>query len=202
MVEIRRKPVRALLALAIAASMVLVGCGKATPDEGEAITEPTKVTEVSTGGTTVTSVDDADGAMLSELDVTVYTSKGKARKLSRIADGKPLVLNFWASWCPYCVDEMPDFQHIYREYNKKISFAFVDVADGERETVKSARKWLKEQEIDDLPIYFDTSLEAATVFGAHALPTTVLVSEEGEVLTVSAGRIDPAQMRVTLEGLV
>ena len=203
MVDMRQRPVKVLCALALAASVMLFGCGQTQTDTGdEPFADSTEVTEV-TDGTDETPADNGDEDLtISEMDATVYTKRGKAKKLSEIADGKPLVINFWASWCPYCIDEMPDFQHICREYNKKISFAFVDVADGDSETVEDAKAWLKEQEINDLPVYFDTKLEASTAFGAYALPTTALVSADGEIISISAGRIDPARMRLALEELV
>ena len=55
---------------------------------------------------------------------------------------------------------------------------------------------------DDLPDYYDTSLEASTTFGVFSYPTTVVVSADGEILTISAGRIDPILMRGSLEQLV
>ena len=53
-----------------------------------------------------------------------------------------------------------------------------------------------------LPDYYDTDLEASTAFGVYSYPTTVVVSADGEILTISAGRIDPILMRGSLEQLV
>lgn len=145
---------------------------------------------------------DDDVILLADHDATVYTELGEPLRLSDIADGKPLVINFWATWCPYCVDELPDFKDIYAEYGDRVSFAFVDAADGQRERVEDAAAWLAEEGFDDLPAYYDTSQEAAASFGAYALPTTVVVSAEGEVLTITTGRIDAALMRGALEQLV
>lgn len=145
---------------------------------------------------------DDDVILLADHDATVYTELGEPLRLSDIADGKPLVINFWATWCPYCVDELPDFQDIYAEYGDRVSFAFVDAADGQRERVEDAAAWLAEEGFDDLPAYYDSSQEAMVSFGAYALPTTVVVSAEGEVLTITAGRIDATLMRGALEQLV
>ena len=143
-----------------------------------------------------------DVYLLADYDATVYTDLGEPLKLSAIAGGKPLVVNFWATWCPYCVDELPDFQQIVNDYGDRVSFAFVDVADGQRERADDAQAWLADNRFDDLPDYYDTSLEACTTFGVYSYPTTVLVSAEGEILNVSPGRIDPILLRGSLEQLV
>ncbi|HQE70073.1 MAG TPA: TlpA disulfide reductase family protein, partial [Atopobiaceae bacterium] len=52
---------------------------------------------------------DEDPIMLADYDARIYTEQGDMIALSEIADGKPLVINFWATWCPYCVQELPDF---------------------------------------------------------------------------------------------
>lgn len=143
----------------------------------------------------------SDALMLSSFDSTVYTEYGDARKLSQIADGKPLVMNFWATWCPYCVQEMDDYQNIYDDYSDRVSFAFIDCADGTRETVEQGAGWLYENEYT-LPAYFDTKQEAQYTFGATALPTTVVVSAEGEIMTITAGAIDPDLMRSALDSLL
>ena len=152
--------------------------------------------------------DAADGqdvaaiTTLADHDATIYTEQGEPLLLSEIADDKPLVINFWATWCPYCVEELPDFQKIYAEFGDRVNFAFVDVADGQRERVEDAAAWLVEKGFDDLPAYYDTSLEAVGAFGATAYPTTVIVSDKGEILTVCAGQIDPKLMRQALNSML
>ena len=95
-----------------------------------------------------------DVYLLADYDATVYTDLGEPLKLSAIAGGKPLVVNFWATWCPYCVDELPDFQQIVSDYGDRVSFAFVDVADGQRERADDARHDLfaVEQAVDVRPV--------------------------------------------------
>ena len=153
------------------------------------------------GTTGTSSQTTASTAYLKDYDATVYTADGEPASLTQIADGKPLVMNFWATWCPYCVQEMDDYQQIVDEYGDQVSFAFIDVADGQRETVEDGSSWLKEQGYR-LPDFYDTDLSATRTFGATNLPTTVIVTSDGEVKSVKAGAIDPALMRGTLSGLL
>lgn len=139
---------------------------------------------------------------LADYDATVYTADGQPKKMTELAAGKPLVINFWATWCPYCVQEMPDFQRIFHDYGDKISFAFVDSTDGRRETKEAAQSWLAENGLDDLPAYYDTDLDATATFGASSLPSTVVVSSNGEILMAKPGRINDASMRSALDTLV
>ena len=50
--------------------------------------------------------------------------------------GKPLVINFWASWCPPCRSEMPDFDEAYAEYGDKVTFMMINLADGRNRAVR------------------------------------------------------------------
>ena len=142
------------------------------------------------------------GPMLDDYDAVVYTEADTPIAFSQIADGKPLVVNFWATWCPYCVREMPDYLEIYRDYKDCVSFAFVDCADGRRETVDKAAAWLSNNGFSELPAYYDTELEAQYMYGATSLPTTVVVSASGEIMTVSPGTIDPNVLRSAFDSLL
>jgi thiol-disulfide isomerase/thioredoxin len=138
---------------------------------------------------------------LADFDATVYTLDGEPVSLTQIADGKPIVLNFWATWCPYCVQEMPDYLEIYREYGDRVSFAFIDATDGRRETVEIASKWLDDNGFAELPGYYDTDYSAITTLGIISFPTTAVFSADGELVAAGTGAIDPAGMRALLDEL-
>ena len=140
--------------------------------------------------------------LLADHDATVYTDLGEPLLLTSLADGKPLVVNFWATWCPYCVDEMPDYLEIYRDYGDRVNFAFVNVTDGQRETQAKAEAWLRDNGMTELPAYYDTSGEAVAAFGAYSYPYQLIVAADGTIRQAGPGRIDPSLLRGLLNTLV
>ena len=144
----------------------------------------------------------ASADTLAAHDATVYTDLGEPLLLTSLADGKPLVVNFWATWCPYCVDEMPDYLKIYRDYGDRVNFAFVNVTDGQRETQVKAEAWLRDNGMTELPAYYDTSGEAVAAFGAYSYPYQLIVAADGTIRQAGPGRIDPSLLRGLLNTLV
>ena len=90
-------------------------------------------------------------------DFTVYDADGNEVHLSDFR-GKPVVLNFWASWCGPCKMEMPDLEKAYQEYGDQIQFMLVDLTDGSQETVEKASAFIKEQGYT-FPVFYDTAME-------------------------------------------
>ena len=190
----------ALLVLGFGAYRLL-GAGGASPqaqDDGTTTQENVDAEDAATSGADAAQ----DAMMLVDYNATVYNAMGEPLMLTDIAQGRPLVINFWATWCPYCVQEMPDYQQLYAEYGDRVSFAFVDCTDGDRETQDKAAAWLEENGYGELPAYYDLDLDAHIKFGAQSLPTTAVISAQGEILAVTPGAIDPELMRSALDSLL
>lgn len=125
-------------------------------------------------------------------DFTVYDAEGNEVHLSDFI-GKPIVLNFWASWCGPCKMEMPDFDDVYAELGEDVHFLMVNMTSG-RETKESAAAFIEEQGYS-FPVYYDTAGDAAMTYGVRSLPTTLFIDEEGYGVAQATGAIDEATLR-------
>ena len=119
-------------------------------------------------------------------DFTVYDAEGNEVTLSALMDGKPTVLNFWASWCGPCRSEMPHIQEAYERLGGEVSFVMINMTDGQRETQESAEEYMAESGWT-FPIYFDLDYDAAMTYGAYSLPQTYFIDAEGRLIAAARG---------------
>ena len=160
---------------------------------------PTPTDETSTDETTPSesTTDSAEQERIMAPDFTVYDADGNPIHLSDFI-GKPIILNFWASWCDPCKSEMPDFDEAFAEYGEAVHFAMINCTDGSRETVDSAQSFIDGQGYR-FPVYFDTASEAAYTYGASAIPMTFFIDAEGYLVAYWPGALDGELLQVGID---
>lgn len=127
-------------------------------------------------------------------DFTVLDYEGNEVKLFDYI-GTPIVLNFWASWCPPCRGEMPHFNKVSEEYpNDELIFLMVDMVDGARETVDKGKKYVEDSGYT-FTVLFDTKRDVAITYGVRSLPTTIFVDKDGYLIGGIEGGIDEETLR-------
>jgi len=131
-------------------------------------------------------------------DFTVYDGDGKEVHLSDFA-GKPVVLNFWASWCVPCKKEMPDFNEKYLEYGDDIQFLMIDFTIDDK--IEDAKGFVSEMGYE-FPVYFDTYGNASSVYEVFALPTTVFIDADGYIIERYRGTISEETLQSGIDKIL
>ena len=137
--------------------------------------------------------DSGDSQSQKAPDFTVYDADGNPVKLSDYL-GKPVILNFWASWCPPCKMEMPDFDAVCKETGNEYQFMMVNLTDGGRETVETAQSFIEEQGYG-FPVFFDKDIDAAMKYNTYSIPATYFIDADGYLTAYAQGAIDAQTLR-------
>lgn len=175
-----------LTALLLAVS--LTACDKGLKIKTEKnTTKENKSDEKSTGtGTASEDKEEEENPLIP--DFTLMSSEGEEVSLSDYA-GKVVVLNFWASWCPPCKEEMPDFQKLHDELadSEETVLLMLNQTDGKRETKKKATDYLEKEGLT-FPILYDKGEVGVRIFGISSIPTTVVIDKDGRLSDYALGR--------------
>ena len=126
-------------------------------------------------------------------DLTFDTFDGGTGTL-RDYGGRPLVVNFFASWCPPCVREMPEFQAVFERLDSRVAFLGLSQDRAPEDALAL---------VESTGVAYDTGwdpdLEVYAATGSVAMPTTAFVSPSGELLDVFAGALDADALAERIE---
>ena len=120
-------------------------------------------------------------------NIVFKNNKGEIIKLSKFRN-KLVVLNFWATWCAPCREEMPSLDQLASNKNfKNITVIPINIG---RESQSKSEIFFKEINIVNLNIYYDSSTELPNKLSLRGVPTTILVNKNGEEFARILGAVD------------
>ena len=121
-------------------------------------------------------------------DFTGELIDGTSITLSEL-QGKPVIINFWATWCGPCVKEMPAFERLKDDFGDKIGIIAVNCGD-DAGTVKD----FVEENGYTFPVVLDEEYSISMLYPTNSIPYTVVVDAEGRVTHISTGALDADTM--------
>ncbi|MBD1173993.1 TlpA family protein disulfide reductase [Pelagibacterales bacterium SAG-MED01] len=119
--------------------------------------------------------------------ITFLDAKNKELNLDDY-HGNLILLNFWATWCAPCKEEMPSLDLLQNLENlDNLKIFPINVG---QDNIKKAKDFFDDLEIQHLELYFDTSITLAKKFGLRGIPTSILINKEGLEFARIFGLID------------
>ena len=129
-------------------------------------------------------------------DVTLTTMEGETVNLAELR-GRSLLINFWATWCPPCQEEMPALERVDRKWRER---GVTVLAINFEEDGQAIRQYLTENELS-LPVLQDTAGDAAIELDITYLPTTLFVDAEGVIRSRNEGALSQGQLEAGLRAV-
>lgn len=141
-------------------------------------------------------VEERAQQFLEDYDFKLVNSKGTVVNLLDYK-GDVIFINFWATWCPPCVAEMPGLQLLYNAYGEKVTFLFIA-----RDKKEKVSNFITKKNYN-LPVYFESGFTPKTLYSA-ALPTTFIIDKKGNIVVAETGSADwnSESVHILLDGLL
>jgi thiol-disulfide isomerase/thioredoxin len=126
------------------------------------------------------------------VDLPYETFDGATTSLASY-EGRPLVVNFFSSWCTPCITEMPDFEAVHQELGDDVTFVGLNYGGG-GETVSAAKDIIERTGIT-YDVGRDPDGRLLEALGGLTMPTTVLIRSDGTVAQVRSGAVSKGTLR-------
>ena len=118
-------------------------------------------------------------------EIIFQDKDGTQIDLKSINTDEIYILNFWATWCAPCKDEMPSLDKLHAKDG-----IFIFPINMEEKNLKNTNKFYKDLNINNLNTYFDNGLKLVKVFALRGVPTTVILNKNKEMIARISGSID------------
>lgn len=177
-------------------TLLIAGCSNTKDTNDTKISEQPKEEQTTeennkeTTGTEESISTDKDDVIIAP-DFELESIDGTMIKLSDLRD-KNVIVNFWATWCGFCVEEMPDLQKLQEAY-KDDDLLILAVNVGE--TKEEVEKFMEENKID-LTVLLDKDSSVANAYGLRSFPSTLAINKKGEVVSGYVGMLTYEQMEL------
>lgn len=125
---------------------------------------------------------------------TLNRLDGKTAQVGNLK--KPYVLNFWATWCPPCREELPELDQFVRKHGNNIQFYAINL----QESDEKVTTFLKQNGYQ-VPVLLDKSGTVAQTFRVTAIPTTIVVDSQGIIRYRKTGGITLSELESIMKGL-
>ncbi|PTX59855.1 thiol-disulfide isomerase/thioredoxin, partial [Kordia periserrulae] len=125
------------------------------------------------------SIEEAERVVLSNFQWNLVDTNGKVVNFQEM-EGNIILVNFWATWCPPCIAEMPSLHNLHKDYGDKITFLFVA-----NDTKEKVNTYLEKNNYN-LPVYYATG-NAPKEMQSNSIPTTFLIDDQGKIVMKEIG---------------
>lgn len=130
---------------------------------------------------------------------TVKTLDGKEVSFKSFASGKPVLVDFWATWCAPCVNAMPELQRLHQQHAAK-GFSVVGISIDEE--YDKAKKFTEKKKLG-YPVYLDaTKTPAWSTFHVRSIPAVFLVDSQGRIVQQWLGKVDMQEVEEAVAKLL
>lgn len=189
-----KSPIARFAVLAFVFALIAAACGSAATDTislgdddpGEVTALPEEAESASVGG--------VPDVLNGPVDFSYESFGGSLVNFTAVSSGRPVVLNFFASWCPTCVAELPDFETVSQTFAEEVQFLGLSVQDPPERSLE-----LLEQTGVTFPTGIDGPGAIFTAFGGLGMPTTVFIDADGIVQDVHTGVLTEASLTEAIQ---
>ena len=159
--------------------------------------------EVSTSEPEKTSEEVSSAEEIPENQAPDFQVKDAEGNIVQLSDfrGKPVIINFWATWCPPCCNELPGFNEAFLQYGEQITFMMVDLMDGYLEMQRGVMNFLEKNGYS-FPVYYDTEENAVKAYDVYSIPLTIFINEKGEIIDQHLGSMEKEVLITYIEELL